>query len=93
MGFPNYFIRSPINYLISALPRNPAVYIIKGNYSINGMTYQYSCKIIDDFHLITDYMIAIKEKGNMPDMKVYIDTPHYERYFISPYEYLEKIFN
>lgn len=86
------YINIPVNeMIISAVPKNKAIYTIKGYYFVNGTTYQYFCEIIDDFHLITDYMIKIKEKGSLPSMKVYVDAVNYEQYYISPYEYLEKL--
>ncbi len=78
--------------IIKALPKNKAVYIITGERVYNGITYRYSCEIEDAFHLITDLMTRIKENGNLPDMKVYVDESNYEKYYIDQYEYLERLF-
>lgn len=86
------FVHAKANeMIIKALPKNKAIYIITGECIYNGTTYRYSCEIEDAFHLITDLMIRIKENGNLPDMKVYVDEFNYEKYYIDQYEYLESL--
>ena len=87
----SYIYVSAKEMKITDYPKNKAIYTVIGYYSVCGNTYVYKCIIEDGFHLITDYMTSIKEKEKLPDLKVYINTLDYKQYYISPYEYLEKL--